>query len=96
MSPEVRRRAGEPLFTTKGQEGTGLGLWVTRSIIRGYGGDLRLRSSTGKDHGSVFSVFLPTNLRPRRILPGSETRGSEAHPVTGGLRAASRGAPRSA
>lgn len=74
MSPEVRRRAGEPLFTTKGQEGTGLGLWVTRSIIRGYGGELRLRSSTGKNHGSVFSIFLPTNLRPRRILPGAENR----------------------
>lgn len=67
MSAEVRRRAGEPLFTTKGQQGTGLGLWVTRSIIEGYGGELRLRSSTGKNHGSVFSIFLPNNLRPRSI-----------------------------
>lgn len=74
MSPEVRRRAGEPLFTTKGQEGTGLGLWVTRSIIRGYGGELLLRSSTGRNHGSVFTVFLPTNLRPRRLLTGSDAR----------------------
>ena len=67
MSPEVRRRAGEPLFTTKGQEGTGLGLWVTRSIIEGYRGLLHVRSSTGKNHGTVFSVFLPTNLRPSSL-----------------------------
>jgi signal transduction histidine kinase len=72
MSAEVRRRVGEPLFTTKGQQGTGLGLWVTRSIVEGYGGELALRSSTGKNHGSVFSIFLPTDLRPRSLTrPGA-------------------------
>lgn len=62
---EVQRRLGEPFFTTKGQRGTGLGLWVTRSIIQRYGGDIHLRSSTAPDHhGTVFSIFLPTNMRP--------------------------------
>lgn len=70
MPVEVRNRLGEPFFTTKGQHGTGLGLWVTRSILNRYGGNLQLRSSTAPDrHGTVFSLFLPTNLRPQAVLP---------------------------
>ncbi len=68
IDPAVQHRLGEPFFTTKGQRGTGLGLWVTRSIIQRYGGEMRLRSSaTPERHGTVFSIFLPTNLRPRMV-----------------------------
>ncbi|MGC2499797.1 MAG: ATP-binding protein [Acidobacteriaceae bacterium] len=70
IPPEVQRRLGEPFFTTKGQRGTGLGLWVTRSIIQRYGGEMLLRSSVdARRHGTVFSIFLPTNLRPRVVEP---------------------------
>ena len=65
---EVQRRLGEPFFTTKGQRGTGLGLWVTRSIVQRYGGEMQLRSSVdSRRHGTVFSIFLPTNLRPHAV-----------------------------
>ncbi|HEY0794869.1 MAG TPA: HAMP domain-containing sensor histidine kinase, partial [Acidisarcina sp.] len=65
----VRGRLGEPFFTTKGQRGTGLGLWVTQTILERYGGHLQLCSSTAPSrHGTVFSVFLPTNLRPQPVL----------------------------
>ena len=74
MSPEVSRRVGEAFFTTKGEGGTGLGLWVTRSIIRRYGGNLFLRSSTGKRHGTVFSILLPTNLRPQAVAGSTEAK----------------------
>ena len=68
IPPEVRRRLGEPFFTTKGQRGTGLGLWVTRSIVQRYGGEMQLRSSVSPEyHGTVFSIFLPTNLRPKVV-----------------------------
>lgn len=68
IPPEVQHRLGEPFFTTKGQRGTGLGLWVTRSIIQRYGGEIQLRSSVRSErHGTVFSMFLPTNLRPRMV-----------------------------
>lgn len=76
---EVQRRLGEPFFTTKGQRGTGLGLWVTRSIVQRYGGEIQLRSSVdSRRHGTVFSIFLPTNLRPRVVeltpaQPGEDT-----------------------
>jgi signal transduction histidine kinase len=60
IPPEVLRRLGEPFFTTKGLQGTGLGLWVTRSIVEHHGGELRVRSRWGgRRHGTVFSLFLP-------------------------------------
>jgi len=79
---EVRNRLGEPFFTTKGQSGTGLGLWVSQSILARYGGSLQLRSSTASDrHGTVFSLFLPLNLRPLAVSPSSGK--AEDMPATG-------------
>lgn len=84
MSASVRRRLGEPFFTTKGQHGTGLGLWVTRSILNRYGGSLQLRSSVAAEHhGTVFSMFLPTNLRPHMVLPRANTAPIRINDATG-------------
>ncbi len=47
----------EPFVTTKGERGTGLGLWIVKGIIENHGGKLRVRSQAGK--GTVFSVSLP-------------------------------------
>lgn len=82
----VRRRLGEPFFTTKGQSGTGLGLWVTRSILVRYGGSLRVRSSVmSTRHGTVFSLFLPFGARSFTLLPG-EGKGEMPSPHPHGLR----------
>lgn len=71
ISTDARKRLGEPFFTTKGQSGTGLGLWVTRSILSRYGGNLQVRSSNSEErHGTVFSLFLPTNMRPLVVVSG--------------------------
>ena len=49
MSPEVMARAGEPFFTTKEPgQGTGLGLFLTRSVIERLGGHLELSSPTSR------------------------------------------------
>jgi signal transduction histidine kinase len=50
----------EPFVTTKGETGTGLGLWVTGEIMRRNGWDIRVRSRCGP-HGSgtVFSITMP-------------------------------------
>lgn len=59
----------EPFWTTKEDVGTGLGLWVTRSLIEKHGGRIRLRSSvTPGRSGTVISIFLPSNaVQPSEI-----------------------------
>lgn len=51
----------EPFVTTKGESGTGLGLWISKGIVTKHGGEIFLQSSTAEaDHGTTVSVFLPT------------------------------------
>ncbi len=58
MTEEVKRRIGEPFFTTKevGQ-GMGLGVFLTRNVIRGLGGEITFESSP--DGGTICLVTLP-------------------------------------
>jgi PAS domain S-box-containing protein len=60
----VRAQLFEPFFTTKKDVGTGLGLWVCKSIVENHRGSIRMRSATtpGKSW-TVFSVFLPLNAQ---------------------------------
>jgi len=57
MPEEVRRRALEPFFTTKGPKGTGLGLSVSYGIVKSHGGELELQPAPGG--GTVATVRLP-------------------------------------
>jgi len=57
MDDEVRRRALEPFFTTKGPQGTGLGLSVASSIVQRHGGELSLRPNDSR--GTVVTLRLP-------------------------------------
>ena len=58
---EARRRLFEPFFTTKEDVGTGLGLWVCKSIVDKHHGSIRVKSSTEPGRSwTVFSVFLPS------------------------------------
>ncbi|KXZ31088.1 histidine kinase [Leptospira santarosai] len=54
---EVRERIFDPFFTTKGPgEGSGLGLDISRRIVKKHQGRIELESESGK---TVFHIFLP-------------------------------------
>ncbi len=58
ISEEAASRIFEPFYTTKGPGiGTGLGLFVSQSIIQTYGGEITLSSRAGA--GSSFTISLP-------------------------------------
>lgn len=57
ISAENLERIWEPLFTTKGQEGHGLGLDICRRIVENHRGKITCRSREG--HGTTFLVHLP-------------------------------------
>ena len=61
IDPAMMARVVDPFFTTKevGQ-GTGLGLWITDSIVRAHGGTLTWSNRAGA--GAEFVVTLP--IRP--------------------------------
>jgi two-component system, sporulation sensor kinase B len=63
MTKEQISRLGEPYFTTK-EKGTGLGLMVSYSIIRGMNGTIHVESEQGK--GTCFSIKLPIIIEPNK------------------------------
>lgn len=77
FQPVMRKHLFEPFHTTKEVTGTGLGLWITKSIVDKHAGTIHMRSrmrepADGIGHGTVFSLWLP--LRP----PGAVTaKGAE-------------------
>lgn len=62
---EILHRIFEPFVTTKGETGTGLGLWVTAEIVHKLSGRIRVKSrSTSRSNEAariktVFSIFFP-------------------------------------
>jgi PAS domain S-box-containing protein len=59
IEDDIRPQLFQPFFTTKGENGTGLGLWVSRGIVNKHGGSITIESEqTEQAHGTIVSVFL--------------------------------------
>ena len=64
MAPDVLARAGEPFFTTKEPgQGSGLGIYIARTLAEQLGGALELESAPGR--GTTARIVLPGRT-PRR------------------------------
>ena len=57
MSKEVQSKIFDPFYTTKGVEGSGLGMSVSYGIVGKHGGSIDVISQVGK--GTVFTIELP-------------------------------------
>jgi two-component system C4-dicarboxylate transport sensor histidine kinase DctB len=57
LTADVQEKLFEPFFTTKKSSGLGLGLAISKDIIKGFGGELT--ASNGDSGGAVFRIVLP-------------------------------------
>ena len=58
LSPKVKEKLFKEMITTKGKNGTGLGLYMSYSTIKAhFGGDITFTSEEGK--GTTFTITLP-------------------------------------
>jgi len=75
ISPENQARIFERFeraVSSTHYGGLGLGLWISREIVRSMGGEIAVSSQIGK--GSVFRVRLPRHGRssPERLTPAGQ------------------------
>jgi signal transduction histidine kinase len=61
---EYQKEIFQPLTTTR-EQGSGLGLSVSRAIVEGYGGTLTVASAPGQ--GATFTIMLPAYQRDRSV-----------------------------
>lgn len=57
MAPEVQQQIFEPLYTTKGESGTGMGLAVSQGIVQEHGGTIDVTSTP--QEGTRFTLAFP-------------------------------------
>ena len=74
MSPEVCQRAFDSFFTTKEiGKGTGLGLFISRNLVREVDGTVELESEPGK--GTIVIIRIPLRSRKELIRRDDEQDG---------------------
>ncbi len=60
MEAQTVERLFEPFFSTKGIGGTGLGLWITKDLVKKNNGTIQIRSSNkATRHGTVVIMLFP-------------------------------------
>jgi two-component system, NtrC family, sensor kinase len=75
IPPENLQKIFEPFFTTKSPgQGTGLGLFLARTLVEKLGGTISVESRVG--HGAAFCVRLPFNEQPQEAF--FKSNGSES------------------
>ncbi|HEX9750742.1 MAG TPA: ATP-binding protein [candidate division Zixibacteria bacterium] len=68
MPAEQLEQVFYPFYTTKGAQGTGLGLAVAYGVITRHGGEIRVNSAVGV--GTTFTIDLPqTDKAPEGAVP---------------------------
>jgi signal transduction histidine kinase len=57
MDPATQEKLFTPFFSSKGDQGTGLGLFIANKVVEQHGGQITVSSAPGR--GSLFRISLP-------------------------------------
>jgi len=68
MSAATQKHLFEAFYTTKGENGTGLGLWLSHEILARHGAEVGVKSRQGSNgSGTVFRIWFPCNAEPKSV-----------------------------
>ncbi|MBF0573244.1 MAG: PAS domain-containing protein [Desulfamplus sp.] len=67
MDQETREKMFTLFFTSKGSQGTGLGLFIANHVIQQHGGQIKVESTLGE--GTCFEVCLPRKKPEESVAP---------------------------
>ena len=63
VDPLIQNKLFQAFVTTKGEKGTGLGLWVSQGIVQKHGGTMEIgNSENGRLNGACVRIYLPTRF----------------------------------
>jgi signal transduction histidine kinase len=57
MDPTTKNKIFTLFFSSKGDKGTGLGLFISNKIVQQHGGEIKVQSTPGR--GTLFSIKIP-------------------------------------
>jgi two-component system, sporulation sensor kinase B len=72
MTHEQLSRLGEPYFTTKGREGTGLGMMAVMKIIELMNGRIQVKSKLNQ--GTKFEIYFPLTVEVTEELVATQEK----------------------
>jgi two-component system sensor histidine kinase RegB len=83
MTSAVKKRAGEPFFTTKAPgRGMGLGLFLARAVVDRLGGSLEIVTERGT--GTTVHVMIPIDAQPEAVGDPSASNSTDEAPLKPG------------
>lgn len=66
IEPSAMQKIFEPGYTTKGEKGQGLGLYIVKAMLQEMNGDVQVDSSV--QGGTTFTVSLPLRKEPAQVV----------------------------
>ena len=79
MTEDERQRCLDPFFTTKGADGTGMGLAMVYGIVQRHEGTMEIETEIGK--GTTFTIRLPVRERPSAEANGVSASSNPVRPL---------------
>lgn len=79
MDEETRQRCLEPFFSTKGEQGAGLGLGTVYGIVRRHDGELDVQSEKGR--GTCVTISIPIERGAKQPPPAAKPPAAPSKPM---------------